>query len=434
MDLKKLKTCVHCGLCLEACPTYRILKNEADSPRGRIVLMRGIAENRIRMTPAVFEHLDACLDCRACETICPAGVSYGELIEQARMETYPQISRGKLTIRLKESFLTQVLGSSTLLKWIGQGLRFYQKSGLQSFVNKTQISKLFPESLRKAEALLPEIPPPLKSNTKNRTGSKSSTLQQNNHSGSLSKYRISLFRGCIAPVLFPQVEQAVIQVLSEARCDVIMPENQICCGALFVHSGFQEKALHFIKKNLEAFQKDNPDFIITTAAGCGSWLKECSKFLPEAKSFSEKILDFSELSHYLDFDLSYKPLPLRVVYLDACHLLHAQKIKDEPRQLLQRIPELKLLIHSHPDWCCGSAGIYNLTHSEMAEKLLDEKIKTFIGLNPDAISVGNPGCALQIHKGLKDRRLKIPIFHPAELLQMSLEGKWNEFFPSTINS
>ncbi|MCL5055550.1 MAG: (Fe-S)-binding protein [Firmicutes bacterium] len=420
MDLEKLKTCVHCGLCLEACPTYRISKNEADSPRGRIVLMRGIAENRIKITTEVFGHLDSCLDCRACETICPAGVSYGELIERARMETYSTVPESRLNFKVKKIIFAQILGHPSLLKWIGQLLRLYQKSGIQLMIQKTQILKLLPESLRKAEALLPEIPSTANLIKSKLSVSRHSALHQNSGEPIRQNPRISLFRGCAAPVLFPQIEQAVAQLLSAAGCEVRAPQNQICCGALLVHSGFQKEALNFIKKNLEVFQKENPDFIITTAAGCGSWLKECSKFLPEAKQFSEKILDFSEVIHYLDFNLPYKPLPMRVVYLDACHLLHAQKIKNEPRQLLQRIPELKLLTPTHPDWCCGSAGIYNLTHSDMAEKLLDEKIKTFIELNPDAISVGNPGCALQIRKGLKERGLKIPILHPAELLQMSL--------------
>ncbi len=404
--------------------------------------MRGLAENKITLTPAVFKHLDACLDCRACETVCPAGVSYGELIEQARMEMPPEISGGKLKTRIKRFILTKVLGDPLFLGWLGKALQLYQKSGLKKLISKTQILKLFPETVQKAEALLPEIQTAPKSSFHSPSESANSfdfnlsayknpivtetqekLLPKSSSSETpKSKLRIALFRGCIAPILFPQVEHAVMQVLSLMGCEVLIPKNQICCGALLVHSGFQKEALDFVKKNLEVFRSEKPDFIVTTAAGCGSWLKECSKFSPEAEEFSSKVKDFTELIHPLNFSLTWKPLPLKVVYLDACHLLHAQKIKDEPRELLNLIPDLQLLNPPHPDWCCGSAGIYNLTHPELAEKILEKKMETFISLNPDIIAVGNPGCALQIRMGLKKAGLNIPILHPAELLQMSLMG------------
>lgn len=422
LDPEKLKICVHCGLCLEACPTYRVLKNEADSPRGRILLMRGVQEGRISMTNTVRQHLDACLDCRACETACPAGVPYGELIEEGRAELYPQVNRQET--RLMRFFLKEILAQPARLKLFSWILRFYQKSGLRFFVRKSLILKLFPSWVSQGESLLPDIP------TKTSLINNVIPTQVGIHvpdprlRGGDMEAQIALLRGCMASVLFPQVEQEAVKVLERLGCSVRIPENQTCCGALLLHAGFKEDAKVLAQKNLEALHPSRFGFIVVTAAGCGATLKEYKRILPEspeAALFSEKVRDISQVIAQLRLPKeTLRPLPLRVAYQDACHLAHAQGVREEPRALLKKIPQLELLELPNSDWCCGSAGIYNLTHPDISNELLKEKINSILSVNPDVVAVGNPGCSLQIRMGLEAAGSKIPVLHPIELLSRSL--------------
>lgn len=412
LDPEKLKICVHCGLCLEACPTYRVLKNEADSPRGRILLMRGVVEGRIPMTETVQKHLDACLDCRACEPACPAGVPYGELIEEGRSQLYPQLQSFQKKERFKRFLLTEVLGKPARLKFLGTLLKLYQRSGLQALIRKTRLLEVFPHWMKSAEALLPSYRPfPPSRLPAAPPGTKST---------------IALLRGCIASVLFPQVEQAAVNTLRALGYEVEVPQGQTCCGALLLHGGFKEDAIELAKTNLKAFGAENYKAIVVTAAGCGSALKEYQRILPDlamAKTFSGKITDITQMILQAGIPSNLHSLPVRVAYQDACHLIHAQGIHDEPRQILKAIPQLELVELPHSDWCCGSAGIYNLTHPEIAEKLLEEKVNTIASVKPDVLAVGNPGCTLQIQKGLREAGLDIPVVHPIELFYQSLSGK-----------
>jgi len=409
LDSEKLKICVHCGLCLEACPTYRVLKNEADSPRGRILLMRGVAEKKIPVTQTVLEHLDACLDCRACETACPAGVPYGELIEEGRAELYSQVPSFSKKMRLSRFLLNHVLAKPTTLKVLSCLLILYQRSGLQWLIRKSGILNIFPHWIKQGESILPKIP---------RKQPSPSLTQSAPTLGN-----IALLRGCIASVLFPQVEEATVNVLQKLGYSVVVPPAQTCCGALLVHGGFKNDARVLAQKNMAAFLSRKPDFIAVMAAGCGSILKEYGRLfpdLPESKTFSEKVMDITELLTHLGLPEKLAPVPLRVAYQDACHLVHAQKIKEAPRHLLSQIPQLELLELPHSDWCCGSAGVYNLTHPEIASEILKEKIESILSVKPDVVAVGNPGCTLQIKMGLEEAKTLISVVHPIELLWKSL--------------
>jgi glycolate oxidase iron-sulfur subunit len=410
MDLDKLKICVHCGLCLQACPTYHLFQNEADSPRGRIALMRGVEEGRIPLTKTVLQHLDSCLDCRACETACPAGVPYGELIESARAEFYPRVKSFFKRQAWKKFFLLKVLATPTGLQFLEILLWLYQKSRLQTFVRKSKLLKFFPSWIQKGESLLPEAVPFFKR--------KAVSFQTSNE-----KFKAAFFRGCIARILFPHVEQSVLEVLQACGASVELPEGQVCCGALLVHAGFKEEARKLAKKNIEVFSQKEFDGIVISSAGCGSALKEYAKLLPgspEALEFSKKIFDFSQAVLSLGMTRELKPLVLRVAYQDACHLLHAQHIQHEPREILKKIPGLQLVEIPNSDRCCGSAGIYNFTHPKIAQALLEEKVQSILSTNPDVVAVGNPGCAMQIQSGLHAFGKKIPVVHPAELLMQSL--------------
>ncbi len=375
--------------------------------------MRAVSEGRISMNETVHQHLDACLDCRACETACPAGVPYGELIEEARALFYPLVKGFQKKERLKKFLLTQILAKPKRLRLLGTLLRFYQKSGLRALVRGSKILNVFPTWMKKGEGVLPDIPTLSKPNRK-----KTWTPQKPEH-------RVSLLRGCISSILFPGVEEAAVRLLEAAGYGVTIPETQACCGALLVHGGFKEEAAKLAAQNIKAFSAADSNFIAVTAAGCGATLKEYGRILPEdpaAAEFSAKVSDISQILVKLISKIPLHSLPVRVAYQDACHLAHAQGVRDEPRMLLAAIPDLDLVEIPHSDWCCGSAGIYNLTHPEMADTLLKEKVESILSVKPDVVAVGNPGCALQIQMGLRNAGSSISVVHPIELLYKSLSS------------
>jgi glycolate oxidase iron-sulfur subunit len=396
LDYQATLDCVHCGLCLPHCPTYQETGRESSSPRGRIYLMRGVAEQRIPLDSLVVEEMSFCLACRACESACPAGVRYGHLVESMRAEIDARGARGRLSRALERFALRGVIANPRRLERLFGLLRRYQKSGLQRAVRASRLLALVPP-LARMERMLPPLdapyrPPLLVPAQGARRG------------------RVAFFAGCVMPELFGRANAATVEVLARNGFEVEIPAGQVCCGALHLHSGDPETAEKLHRANRVAFRTDTVDAIIVNSAGCGAALKD------RADPFARKVKDATEF--LAEAGLRAKPgaLRLRVAYDDPCHLLHGQRIAAAPRALLSAIPELDLFdLPGHRD-CCGAAGTYNLTQPEMAAKLLARKLAAIHDTAPDVVTTGNPGCLLQIGSGVRARALSVEVLHPLELL------------------
>jgi glycolate oxidase iron-sulfur subunit len=415
-----VKQCVHCGLCLNYCPTYRVLGNELDSPRGRIRQIRALSEGKISADDPKFrEHIYRCLDCRACETVCPSGVDYGRMVEAARAEISAATSTEKAT---RELFLNRVFTSPTALGALGIATRLYQKTGAQKVVRNTHVLNFLPGPFKKLgamEAMLPEIPgsvlpkglPEVVEPTKGQV-----------------KHRVALISGCVAQQFFATTNEATIRVLARNGCQVVVPPTQKCCGALHVHAGERDTARQLARHNIAAFERTGAEYYIINAAGCGSTLKEYGELLEDdpiwserAHAFASKIRDVNEFVATLDFAQGLGRIEKRVTYQDACHLAHGQKIREQPRQIIKAIPGVELVEMSESDFCCGSAGIYNITHGEMAQRLLELKIENVAATKAEMVVAPNPGCIIQIASGVRARGLPMEVIHPIDLLDRAYQ-------------
>ena len=406
--------CVHCGLCLQACPTYIELGKEADSPRGRIYLMQAQQRGRLPVAGSFAQHISTCLDCRACESACPSGVPYGELVEQARQVVEKQLKRPFLVEALRRYVFGWVFPSPRILRFHFHLLRLYQRLGLQTLVRGLAALKLIPARLAGLERLLPDL----------RGRTDPVELGAIFKSRGAARFRVGLVAGCVMNEIFAGIHHATIRVLQRNGCEIVVPSSQVCCAALHAHAGIEAAAQEMARKNIQAFEQAGVEAVIVNAAGCGAKLKEYGSLLahdPEyssrARSFSHKVLDISE---FLDGLPALSPpgrLELKVAYDDPCHLLHAQKIAQAPRRLLQQIPGLKLLELRYPDQCCGSAGIYNITQYDLSMRILERKVEDIRQCRPAVVATGNPGCLLQIAHGLRKADLQhIQVMHPIEIL------------------
>jgi len=406
-DLDGLRACVHCGICLPACPTYLVLQEEMDSPRGRVYLMRAAAEGRAALTETFRRHLDLCLGCRACETACPSGVPFGTLLEatRAQLERHGPPRRHRLLERLVLALFPHPrrLGRLIVL------LRAYQRSGLQALVRRGRFLRVAPR-LAAMEELLGRVPPPAEA------------LPEIVAARGLRRGRVGLLTGCVQRHLFPGVNRATARLLGLAGWEVVIPRAQGCCGALDLHGGrlaeFRERA-----EALARAFPDDLDFVVTNAAGCGSAMKEYSHWLPEASpahALARRTRDVAEV--LVTAELPLRPVDLTVTYHDACHLAHGQRLRDEPRALLSAIPGLRLVELPDSGLCCGSAGVYNLLEPEVADRLLDAKIERIMETGAGTVATGNPGCLLQLAKGCRARGLDVEIVHPVELLARAVDG------------
>ena len=396
LDYEKTLDCVHCGLCLPSCPTYQETGRESSSPRGRISLMRGVAEGRLPLAGLVSDEMHFCLACRACESACPAGVQYGHLVETMRAEIDLRGARSRLRRGLERLALRRVLGSPRVLRAVAAVLRGYQRSGLQTLLRRVGLLRLVP-GLARNEQMLPPLPDPHRPPIL--------IPAQGERRG-----RVAFFAGCVMPEFFGPANAATVQVLTANGFEVNVPEGQGCCGALHRHSGDPEAAERLHRKNRAAFRIGAVDAVIVNSAGCGSALKEFDD------EHAHKVRDLSEFLDEVGLRPPTKPVPLRVAYDDACHLLHGQGIGAAPRNLLRSIPELDLFDLPGCSDCCGAAGIYNLTHPETAQRLLDRKVVALRQTAPDVVATANPGCLLQIGAGIRAAGLSIEVLHPAELL------------------
>ena len=407
--------CVHCGFCLPVCPTYVLWNEEMDSPRGRIYLMKMVADGTANINETWVNHFDACLGCMACVTACPSGVEYGKLIEATRAQIERRYTRPAAEKRFRR-LLFSIFPRPDRLRALLLPLRLYQKAGLQSLVRRAGIPKLLPARFRAMEALLPQVPA-------------QETLPELIPAQGERRRRVGLLLGCVQRVLFPQVNAATARVLAAEGCEVVAPKAQPCCGALLVHAGEEEQAVQLARQTINAFEKAQVDAVVTNAAGCGSNVKEYGHLLrddPEyaerAKAFATKCRDVSEFLSELEPRATRHALPLRVAYHDACHLQHAQGVRLQPRTVLGRIPQLELLEIAEAAICCGSAGIYNLVQPEAATELGDRKASHIAALEADIVVSANPGCLLQLQSALARAGRKLPVRHFIELLDASIRG------------
>ena len=408
--------CVHCGFCLPHCPTYVSWGEEMDSPRGRIVLMKGLAEGTLDYSDTVVGHFDRCLGCMGCVTACPSGVKYDVLIEDTRAKIEEHHRRG-IGDRLHRRMIFTLFPYASRLKALLAVLFLYSRSGLQWIVRKSGILGLLPRRLAQLDALMPAVT----------IHHLTASLPAITPATGAKRARVGLLAGCVQRVFFPGVNEATIRVLSAEGCEVVVPRVQGCCGALSMHAGRDDEAMRFGRSLIDAFENEGIDTIIVNAAGCGSHMKDLKRILgndpqwaERAAAFSAKVRDVSEFLAALPSVATRHPVKGRVAYHDACHLAHMQKIRSAPRQLLRGIPELELVEVPDGDQCCGSAGIYNLIQPESADEIGARKVANVLSTKADLLASANPGCTLQIQKILRERGMKLRAAHPIEILDMSL--------------
>jgi glycolate oxidase iron-sulfur subunit len=413
LDYSVLQQCIHCGMCLPTCPTYDETKFERNSPRGRIALMRQIADGRLEVTQAFGRELYFCLGCLACETACPAGVRYGEMFEHARADI-EQVGvlrnpnrdfARKLTLRWMFTH-PQTLRTAGRLVWL------YQASGLEFVVRKLKLSQLLPTRLRALEPLTPRVQRHF-----------SDTLIRPVETPPNQKYRVGLLTGCVQDLAFSQVNRDTADVLLANGCEVVTPRAQFCCGSIHAHNGELELAKQMARCNLRAFDLERLDAVITNAAGCGTHLKNYGHLLQDdpgfadrAKQWSSKIRDIHEWLVEIGIRAPTTRISQKVTYHEACHLCHGQKITRQPRQVLKAVPGLELVELPESTWCCGSAGVYNITQPEMSQKLLQRKMANIGKTAAQIVASANPGCSVQLQAGVRDSGLKLKIAHPISLL------------------
>jgi glycolate oxidase iron-sulfur subunit len=416
LDYSVMQQCIHCGMCLPTCPTYMETKVERNSPRGRIALMRAIADGQLEAGKAFAEEMYFCLGCLACETACPAGVDYTELFEMARAEVERSRALETSWRRLVRWFLLdQLFRSQWRLRLAGRLLWVYQAVGLQTVVRRSGLLRLLPKSWRALEAKTPAI---------RRHFSPGLIASEETPRGGEARHRVGLLSGCVQDLVFSDVNRDTADVLLANGCAVVMPPGQGCCGSLLAHNGEYERSKEYARRLIDQFDLDRLDAIITNAAGCGSHLKHFDRLLGDdplyaakATVWSEKVRDISEWLVEIGFRAPEKAVTdARVTYHDACHLCHGQKITAQPRELLARIPGLEVTPLAESMWCCGSAGIYNLIQPVMAGKLLERKLDHIEATGAEVVATGNPGCLLQIQNGLAARGGKIGVVHPVTLL------------------
>ncbi len=397
-----LAKCVHCGLCVNSCPTYAITGLEVESPRGRIHLARAVAEERIPLTETVQEHWELCLQCRACEAVCPSGVPYGQIMEKARAQLQaapPSKSWGRTFRRL---VLRQVIGRTRVLATLLAPVRFFARSPLRKLLRASGLLR-FMGPIGLLEAQLGRPGRPFRPNNKHEEGD------------------VALFTGCVMGELFGDVHRSTVRVLERSGTHVFAPRNQTCCGALSAHDGDLEEARRLARLNISAFEASSAKTILVNAAGCGAAMKEYgdllegdSKFAERAQAIAAKVLDFSE--YLVGRTLPVGRLPAKVTYQDACHLAHAQGISTEPRTLLGAIEDCELVETDGADLCCGAAGIYSLLQPAMSAELRQRKALEFAKHKPDLIVTANPGCQMQYEAAIREAGIEARVLHPAEFL------------------
>jgi len=416
-DPALIDACVHCGFCLPSCPTYALWGEEMDSPRGRIYLMQAGLDGRVGMTAAFVQHFDACLGCMACVTACPSGVQYAPLIEATRAQIERRYTRG-FADRLFRAAIFSVLPYPDRLRIALVPAVLYRF--VRPLLRQSGVVRLLPARL----TALAELVPPI-------TGrALMARVPVRTPATGARRMTVGLLSGCVQRLVFPHVNDATRRVLSAEGCEVVAPAAQGCCGALTLHAGRLKEARAFAKRTIDTFERAGVDCVVVNAAGCGSSMKEYDRLLADepawaarAAAFVSRVRDISELLADLGPPrAARRPLELRVAYHDACHLAHAQRVRQQPRELLTGIPGMELVTFAEPDMCCGSAGIYNLVQPGAARDLGRRKVQHLAAAAPDVVATANPGCTLQIAMSASSAGRPLSVLHPIELVDASIRG------------
>ena len=419
-----LNNCIHCGLCLPTCPTYFLTELERSSPRGRIRLIKAVAEGTLSITKEFVYEMNFCLDCQACETACPAGIKYGSLVEAARAQIYEHGLETILGRYLKRFLLSWVFSHNSRIKFLAHLLRFYQLTGLQSIVEKTGVLKLFSKNINTIQLLSLKISKSFSTDI----------LAEQILPKTKARYRVGFLPGCIMDVAFAQVNIDTVELLLHHDCEIIIPKGQRCCGSLQGHNGDIRGAKENARHNIELFSRYEFDYLVINSVGCGAFIKEYvslfqddGKLAKQAKSLSDRTKDITEFLVETGFyPMRKKKLHpyygKRITYQDACHLVHTQRISEQPRILIRSVPDIDYVELPESSWCCGSAGIYNITHQPESLQLLKRKIERIQEIKPDIVVTGNPGCMLQLQYGLRNKGLEIELLHTATFLRRACEA------------
>jgi glycolate oxidase iron-sulfur subunit len=443
LDYSVLQQCMHCGLCLPTCPTYDATKLERNSPRGRIALMRAIADDKLDVTRTFGDEMYFCLGCLACQTACPAGVNYAELFEHARAEVEAQHVLSSPRRNFIRGFTVRWLFMDLArLQLMGRVIRLYQQLGLQTLLRRSGLMKLLPPRLQELEAMTPAMQPQFSAEM----------ISPVTPAAGTRRYRVGMLIGCAQDLTFSDVNRDTVDVLVANGCEVVTPPEQSCCGSLHAHNGEWSLAQQLARRNINQFPPEQFDAIITNAGGCGSHLKHYAKlladdadYLKRAELWDAKVKDIHEwlveigikpptarphLTPALsspagsgEGEVAAASQPCVVTYHESCHLTHGQKVVSQPREVLHAIPGLKLVELTEASWCCGSAGIYNLTQPVMAGDLLERKMKHIQATGALTVATANPGCLLQLINGAAQRGMKLRVVHPITLLAEAYRGR-----------
>ena len=411
--------CIHCGLCLSACPTYVVLGLETESPRGRIALMKAVNEGRLRISRRVVSHWEMCLQCRACEAVCPSGVPYGRMMEHTRSQVLDQDQQSEDLKRISRLFLRAALPHPGRLRLGAYLIRAYQRSGLQKLARKSGILRLFPKSLADLEAQLPVMSDRFFGPTRRVYRARGE-----------AKLTVALLSGCVMPLMQGSTMEATVRVLNRNGCDVVVPVGQGCCGALNIHSGDLELGRRMARRNIDVFLATGVDRIVVSSAGCGSVMREYHEllendpqYLEKSREFGGLVVDVTELLASLPLAPPRARLDRKVTYQDPCHLAHAQGITAAPRTLLASIPGLELAEMKESTMCCGGAGIYSLVQQELAGRILDRKMERIAATEAEQVVTANPGCMLQIEQGFRMKGVPGRVRHVVDLLDEAYQAE-----------
>lgn len=406
-----IRSCVHCGFCLPACPTYRVTMRERSSPRGRISLIKSVSEGKLDILDETFqEEMYLCLNCRACEAVCPSGVKYGELVESARAQIEATVTRPPQVRAARTAAFQGAFADMRRFRTLSRGLKLYQRSGAQTAVRRSGVLRLM--RLEQQEAMLPTL-------------SDEFLIPGREHWPAFGERRgtVALLAGCVMSTAYADVHRATARVLARNGFDVIVPPGQGCCGALAVHSGDLEAGRSAARANIDAFDRVDIDAVLVNAAGCGAAMKEYDfllrndpAYVEQARRFSGEVQDVTEFLVAQGLTATPGRLEMTVTYQEPCHLVHAQRIALQPRALLAAIPGLTLIEMPESSLCCGSAGIYNLLQPEMSSTLLDRKLDNAAKTGAPTIVSANPGCMLQLQSGLRQRGVDTAVVHIMTLL------------------
>ncbi len=428
-DYEALVKCVHCGLCLNECPTYRANGLEPDSPRGRLYLIRAVSEGTLPLTDEVEHHLDQCLVCRACETACPSNVQFGQVMEAARHAILEEHASLRQRVVTRIAF-RHIFPHPARLELIGRLVRWYQQSPFPAIVQRAASLGLFPKRLALMERMAPRL---------NDTFFESPPSEVVSATAS-RRFTVGMVSGCIMPLAFAPTNDATVRVLAANGCDVVIPHAQRCCGALAAHAGDESSAASMARANIDAFESfgiDKLDAIVINSAGCGAQIKSYDHVLrhdpayaARARRFVSKVEDIAEFLARVGLTAQLGRVDRTITYQDACHLVHGQRIRSQPRELLNQVPGVKLIEMRDSARCCGSAGIYNILQPDTSAKVLEAKIEHVSATGADCVVASNPGCLLQINMGLRDRGLDLEGKHLVDILDEAIvAGNRRHFDP-----